>query len=147
MSPAKRSQGSKASTTRSKRKAARPRPAKRTAAKEKMKKKMKKKMPAKASARPSGKARAARPRPAAAPLPQVYIGQIALFGFDFAPEGWIPCNGELLPISQNINLFTLIGTTYGGNGIDDFAVPSLPPRGPGGPDYYIALEGAFPIQG
>ncbi|MFO0909470.1 MAG: tail fiber protein [Isosphaeraceae bacterium] len=59
-----------------------------------------------------------------------YIGEIALVGFSFAPIGWALCNGQLLPIDQYDALFALIGTTYGGNGTTNFAVPDLRGRVP-----------------
>ena len=54
-----------------------------------------------------------------------FIGEIQLFGFDFTPRGWAQCNGQLLPIAQNTALFSLIGTTYGGDGRVSFALPNL----------------------
>jgi len=54
-----------------------------------------------------------------------YISEIRLFGFDFAPRGWAQCNGAVLAISQNQALFALLGTTYGGDGIQTFALPDL----------------------
>jgi microcystin-dependent protein len=54
-----------------------------------------------------------------------FIGQIQAFGFNFAPRGWAQCNGQLLPISQNTALFSLLGTTYGGDGRTTFALPDL----------------------
>lgn len=57
-----------------------------------------------------------------------YIGEIQLFGFNFAPYQWIQCNGSVLPISQNTALFSLIGTYYGGNGQSNFQVPNLMTR-------------------
>jgi microcystin-dependent protein len=59
-----------------------------------------------------------------------YIGQITLVGFNFAPVGWALCNGQLLPISQFAALFQLIGTTYGGDGQNTFALPNLQSRIP-----------------
>ena len=59
-----------------------------------------------------------------------YIGEIRCFGFNFAPAGWQLCNGALLPISQFEALFNLIGTTYGGDGQNTFAVPDLRGRVP-----------------
>ena len=59
-----------------------------------------------------------------------YIGQITAFGFNFAPVGWVMCNGQKLGIAQNQALFTLLGTTYGGDGIQTFAVPDLRGRTP-----------------
>ena len=54
-----------------------------------------------------------------------FVGQIMLTGFNFAPVGWAFCNGQLLPISQNTALFSLLGTTYGGDGTSTFALPNL----------------------
>lgn len=59
-----------------------------------------------------------------------YIGEIRMFGGTFAPAGWAFCNGQLLPIAGNESLFSLIGTTYGGNGINNFALPDLRGRIP-----------------
>jgi microcystin-dependent protein len=59
-----------------------------------------------------------------------YIGEIRMFGGTFAPVGWAFCNGQLLPISQNDALFSLIGTTYGGDGQTTFALPDLRGRIP-----------------
>jgi len=74
-----------------------------------------------------------------------YLGQVALLPFNFAPQGWATCSGQLLPISQNVALFQLIGKTYGGNGVSNFALPDLPPRTPyQGPWYYIAIQGLVP---
>jgi microcystin-dependent protein len=58
-------------------------------------------------------------------MSEPYIGQIMIFGFNFAPQNWLFCNGALLSIAQNQALFAIIGTTYGGNGISTFAVPNL----------------------
>ena len=59
-----------------------------------------------------------------------FLGMIALFTFNFAPLGWAFCNGQLLPISQNQALFSLLGTTYGGNGTTNFALPNFQSRLP-----------------
>lgn len=59
-----------------------------------------------------------------------FIGQIQIFGFNFAPRGWALCDGQLLPISQNTALFSLLGTTYGGDGRTTFALPDLRGRVP-----------------
>lgn len=61
-----------------------------------------------------------------------FIGQIMLVGFNFAPNGWALCNGQLLSIAQNTTLFSLLGTTYGGNGQTTFALPDLRGRVPVG---------------
>jgi microcystin-dependent protein len=54
-----------------------------------------------------------------------YIGQVEILAFAYAPRGWALCNGQLLPINQNQALFSLLGTTYGGNGQTNFALPDL----------------------
>ena len=59
-----------------------------------------------------------------------FLGQLALFPFGFAPKGWALCNGQLLPINQNQALFSLLGTSYGGNGQTTFALPNLQGRVP-----------------
>jgi microcystin-dependent protein len=59
-----------------------------------------------------------------------YIGEIRMFGGNFAPAGWAFCAGQLMPISENDTLFTLIGTTYGGDGQETFGIPNLNGRVP-----------------
>jgi len=59
-----------------------------------------------------------------------FIGQIALFGFNFAPAGWARCDGQLLSISQNTALFSLLGTYFGGDGRTNFGLPDLRGRFP-----------------
>src|SRR5271155_1181943 len=59
-----------------------------------------------------------------------YVGEIRMFGGNFAPEGWLFCDGSLLAISEYTTLFQLIGTTYGGNGQTTFALPDLRGRVP-----------------
>jgi microcystin-dependent protein len=54
-----------------------------------------------------------------------FVAEIRMFGGNFAPKGWALCNGQLLPISQNTALFSLLGTTYGGDGKSTFALPDL----------------------
>jgi len=58
-------------------------------------------------------------------MSEPYLGQISIFAFDFPPKGWAQCNGQSLPINQNQALFSLLGTTYGGNGQTTFALPDL----------------------
>jgi microcystin-dependent protein len=77
-----------------------------------------------------------------------YVGEIDLFGFDFAPKGYALCNGQLLAINQNAALFSLIGTFYGGNGTSNFQLPNLQGRvplhfgsGPGLSSYTIGQTG------
>ncbi len=71
-----------------------------------------------------------------------FVGEIMMFAGNFAPTGWALCNGQILPIAQNTALFSLLGTTYGGNGQTTFALPDLRGRvpihfgqGPGLPDF------------
>src|SRR5437870_12805594 len=63
-------------------------------------------------------------------MAQPYVGEIRMFGGNFAPAGWMFCEGELLPISEYETLFNLIGTTYGGDGQSTFALPDLRGRLP-----------------
>jgi microcystin-dependent protein len=59
-----------------------------------------------------------------------FVAEIRIFPFNFAPKGWAWCNGQLLPLSQNTALFSLLGTTYGGDGRSNFALPDLEGRAP-----------------
>lgn len=59
-----------------------------------------------------------------------FVAEIRIFPFNFAPRGWAWCDGQLLPLSQNTALFSLLGTTYGGNGQSNFALPDLQGRVP-----------------
>ena len=59
-----------------------------------------------------------------------FVAEIRIFPFNFAPKGWAFCDGQLLPLSQNTALFSLLGTTYGGNGKSNFALPDLQGRAP-----------------
>lgn len=79
---------------------------------------------------------------------QPYVGEIRMFGGNFAPVGWAFCDGQLLPISENDTLFNLIGTTYGGDGQSTFALPDLRGRIPvhqgqlaGGTSYMLGEMG------
>jgi microcystin-dependent protein len=63
-------------------------------------------------------------------MAQPYVGEIRMFGGNFAPAGWMFCEGQQLPISENETLFQLIGTTYGGDGENNFALPDLRGRLP-----------------
>ncbi len=58
-------------------------------------------------------------------MSEPFLGEIRMFGGNFAPTGWALCNGQLLPISQNTALFSILGTTFGGDGISTFALPDL----------------------
>lgn len=77
-----------------------------------------------------------------------FIGQIQLFGFNFAPQGWAFCQGQLLAISSNTAMFSLLGTIYGGDGRTTFGLPDLrgrvpigPGNGPGLPSYSLGQKG------
>ena len=63
-------------------------------------------------------------------MSEPFLGEIRMFGFGFAPQGWAQCNGQLLPINQNQALFSLLGTTYGGDGRTAFALPDMRSRVP-----------------
>ena len=92
-----------------------------------------------------------------------FVAEIRIFPFNFAPKGWAWCNGQLLPISQNTALFSLLGTVYGGDGKSTFALPDLmgsaamhPGQGPGlslhdlgeigGADYVTLLTSEIPVH-
>ena len=73
-----------------------------------------------------------------------FVAEIRIFPFNFAPRGWAWCNGQILPISQNTALFSLLGTTYGGNGQTTFALPNMqgnapmhPGQGPGLTEHFL----------
>ena len=72
----------------------------------------------------------ATPEEATMTDPEPFLGEIRMFAFDFAPRGWAPCDGRLLPINQNQALFSLLGNMYGGNGTTTFALPDLQSRVP-----------------
>lgn len=80
-------------------------------------------------------------------MSEPYVGEIRMFGGSFPPAGWAFCDGQLMPISQNDVLFTLIGTTYGGDGEETFGIPDLQGRvavhagqGPGISQTYVIGE-------
>ena len=75
-----------------------------------------------------------------------FVAEIRIFPFNFAPRGWAWCDGQLLPLSQNTALFSLLGTTYGGNGITTFALPDMRGLEPAGVNYVICLGGIFPSR-
>ncbi len=81
-------------------------------------------------------------------MSEPFIAEVRIFAGNFAPRGWAFCNGQLLPIAQNTALFSLIGTTYGGDGRTTTALPNLqgrapmhPGRGPGLSDYRLGQKG------
>lgn len=63
-------------------------------------------------------------------MAEPFLGEIRIVSFNFPPKGWALCNGQFLPINQNQGLFSLLGTTYGGNGQTTFALPDLRGRAP-----------------
>ncbi len=87
-----------------------------------------------------------------------YLAEIRLFSFNFAPKGWAMCNGQFLPINQNQALFSLLGTTYGGNGQTTFALPDLRGRVPfhfgssmalgqlGGEEFHTLIQQELPTH-
>jgi microcystin-dependent protein len=83
-------------------------------------------------------------------MAEQFLGEIRVFGFNFPPTGWAQCNGQLLPIAQNTSLFSLLGTTYGGNGSTTFALPRRarpdrqrePPGAGADPLARIAIQGS-----
>jgi microcystin-dependent protein len=83
-------------------------------------------------------------------MAEPFLGEIRMFGGDFAPRGWAHCHGQLLPISDHAPLYSLIGTTYGGDGVDTFALPDL--REDEAPTthvpitFMIALAGVYPSR-
>lgn len=72
-------------------------------------------------------------------MSEPFLAEIRLFGFNFAPVGWALCDGQLLPINQNQSLYSLLGTTYGGDGRTTFALPDLRGRVP------IHFDGSHPL--
>lgn len=83
-----------------------------------------------------------------------FVAEIRIMACNFAPRGWALCNGQVLPISQNTALFSLLGTTYGGNGVSTFALPDLvgnvpmhPDQGPGLSDHDLGeASGSETVQ-
>jgi microcystin-dependent protein len=80
-----------------------------------------------------------------------FLAEIRMFAGNFAPRGWAFCNGQILPLSQNTALFSLLGTTYGGDGKSNFALPNLqgsapmhPGQGPGLSFYSLGQSGGSP---
>ena len=63
-------------------------------------------------------------------MSEPFLAEIRIYGFNFAPRGWALCDGQILPINQNQALYSLLGTTYGGDGRTSFALPDLRGRTP-----------------
>jgi len=83
-------------------------------------------------------------------MAEPFLAEIRIVGFNFAPRGWALCDGQILPINQNQNLYSLLGTTYGGDGRTSFALPDLRGRTPihfgqddGRPNYLLGQKGGF----
>lgn len=81
-------------------------------------------------------------------MSEPFVAEIRMFAGNFAPRGWALCDGQILPISQNTALFSLLGTFYGGNGTSNFALPNLQGnvpihmgQGPGLSDYFLGQTG------
>lgn len=75
------------------------------------------------------------------------LGEIQLYPYAFTPKGWVKAEGQTMQISQNYELYSLLGTNYGGDGQTTFALPDLRGASPmPGVSYYIAIEGAYPSR-
>jgi microcystin-dependent protein len=76
-------------------------------------------------------------------MAEPFLSEIRVFSFNFAPKGWATCDGQALPINQNQSLYSLLGTTYGGNGTTTFCLPDLRGRTPlhFGPEFVIGESG------
>ena len=72
-------------------------------------------------------------------MSEPFIGEVRMMSFGFPPSGWAQCNGQLLSIQQNQALFSILGTTYGGNGVSNFGLPDLRGRVP----LSIAVNGSY----
>ena len=86
-------------------------------------------------------------------MSQPYVGQIMVFAFNFAPRNYAYCNGAQVSIAQNQALFSILGTTYGGDGVSNFALPDMRPADPvhhqrhwdpTEPRYLICAQGVYP---
>ncbi|HEX5709665.1 MAG TPA: tail fiber protein [Pyrinomonadaceae bacterium] len=77
-------------------------------------------------------------------IAEAHTGEIRLFPYDFVPDGWALCDGTLLPLERNVALFSLLGTTFGGDGRRTFALPDLSRSTPHGMKYCICTSGMFP---
>ena len=75
-----------------------------------------------------------------------FLGEVILFAGNFAPRGWAYCDGQLLSISKNTALFSILGTVYGGDGRTTFALPNLKENNPNGVKYIIATSGMYPSR-
>jgi microcystin-dependent protein len=79
------------------------------------------------------------------------LGEIRIFAGNYAPENWLFCQGQILPINPNQALYSILGTTYGGNGTQTFGLPTLPPvvevaGAPNSMQYIICVRGYYPVR-
>src|SRR5450759_3107658 len=72
-------------------------------------------------------------------MAEPFLAEIRIFSFNFPPKGWALCDGQFLPINQNQALFSILGTTYGGNGTTNFALPNMQGRVPAHPGASLVL--------
>lgn len=72
-------------------------------------------------------------------MSEPFLSEIRMFGFGWPPRGWAQCDGQILPINQNQSLYSLLGTTYGGDGRTSFALPDMRSRTPAGDDAELGL--------
>lgn len=91
-------------------------------------------------------------------MAEPFLGELKIVSFNFAPKGWALCNGQFLPINQNQALFSILGTTYGGNGQTTFALPDLRGRAPchtgasldlgqkGGQEFHTITQSEMPMH-
>ena len=100
-------------------------------------------IPAIAAALGAASAASAAPAP---PTPAPYLAEVRAFAFNFCPSGWLPADGRVMLIPQNQALFSLLGTTYGGNGASTFALPDLRGRAPLGTGQGVNLGTVFSAQ-
>jgi microcystin-dependent protein len=79
-------------------------------------------------------------------MDNLFVGQILLLPYNFSPVNLAPCDGQLLPMNQNMALFSLLGTNFGGDGQKTFALPNYQGLAPKGSQYFIVLNGVFPSR-
>jgi microcystin-dependent protein len=75
------------------------------------------------------------------------LAEVRLFAFEALPKGWAPCEGQIMVLTQNTALFSLLGHRFGGDGKLNFALPDLRNKAPEGLQYCIALQGHYPDRG
>ena len=74
------------------------------------------------------------------------IGDVVIFPYQFTPQGYLPCDGQLLPIAEYETLFMLLGTRFGGDGQETFGLPNDTGKAPPGSRYYISASGKYPRE-